>query len=130
MNRARLITVLIAGALPLSTLASEAQYEFVAKDSSIATKTCISAASNDVSSLKKYARQGFDGNFQLMGLSLTCNGVDVNSFAQSFGATDTNDFLNGRVSRKYQVDNNVDIIDISGAYPPLTGNVQVVVSGK
>ncbi|TKB45709.1 DUF3718 domain-containing protein [Thalassotalea mangrovi] len=128
MNRTNLFAACLIAAVPVGALASD--FQFVAKDSSIATKTCIAAASNDLPGLKRNGRQGFDGNYRLMSLTLTCNGVDVNSFAQSFGATSTNDFLNRRVSSQYRVDEEVNIIDVSAHYPMVNGQLQVMVSGK
>ncbi|WP_171022369.1 DUF3718 domain-containing protein [Thalassotalea litorea] len=128
MKRTNLLALIATCTLPTSVLAAD--IEFVAKDSSLATKTCIAAASNNVSELKMNTRRGFDNNYRLLSETLSCNGLDINSFAHAFGASNTNALLNNRVSRKYRIDDNVDIIDISGSYPPLTGKVQVIVSGK
>ncbi|WP_394176446.1 DUF3718 domain-containing protein [Thalassotalea litorea] len=136
MKPTKLITAFIMCAIPASIVVAKpanntaTEFEFVAKDSSIATKTCIAAASNDVSAVKSNTRKAFDGNYRLLSHTLSCNGIDINRFAHSFGADDTNEFLNKRVSSQYRIDDSIEIIDISGSYPPLTGKVQVIVSGK
>ncbi|TLU66817.1 DUF3718 domain-containing protein [Thalassotalea litorea] len=121
----------IATALIVASASSQAvEHEFIAADNSNETKTCISAASDDLSSLKKYVRRSFDNNVRLMSHALKCNDQDINTFAHTFGAQDTSEYLNGKVSSKYRIDDSVQIIDTSAYQPDTQGKVVIIVSSK
>ncbi|TKB47702.1 DUF3718 domain-containing protein [Thalassotalea mangrovi] len=123
--------VLAAGMAVVSLSGQAVEYEFVAADNSVATKTCVAAASDNLSDLKKAVRRSFDGNTKLMSLSIACNDQDINSFAHTYGAVDTGEYLNRRVPKAFKVEDDVQIIDIS-AYQPsdISKKVVVYVSSK
>ncbi|TKB47156.1 DUF3718 domain-containing protein [Thalassotalea mangrovi] len=105
-------------------------YEFVAADNSTETKACLYAVTDDLSGLKLMASRGFDRNYKRMSLELKCNGQDINHFSHSYGAVETSAYLNKRVSSKFRVDDDIEIIDISSAKPNAEGKAVIYIASK
>ncbi|WP_394174239.1 DUF3718 domain-containing protein [Thalassotalea litorea] len=125
-----LLSAIAAGLIVASATSSAVEYEFVAVDNSNETKTCVSAVSDDLATLKMQVRRSYGNNVRLMSQILRCNEQDINTFAHTFGAQDTSEYLNRRVSFKYRVDDSVEIIDISAYQPDVNGKVVIYVGSK
>ncbi|QDP00437.1 DUF3718 domain-containing protein [Thalassotalea sp. PS06] len=125
------ISMVIGAALALGLATSQAaEYEFIAADNSVETKTCVYAAADDLQGLKKQVRRSYDNNVRYMSQLLRCNDQDINTFAHTYGAEGTAGYLNNRVSAAYRVDESIEIIDVSKADSTNQGKVTVYVMSK
>lgn len=125
------ISIVSGIVLALGTATSQAaEYEFIAADNSVETKTCVYAAADDLQGLKKQVRRSYDNNVRYMSQLLRCNDQDINTFAHTYGAEGTAGYLNNKVSGKYRIDKSVEIIDISKAESTTQGKITVYVVSK
>ncbi|WP_371378898.1 DUF3718 domain-containing protein [Thalassotalea aquiviva] len=101
------------GLLAITSTTQAVEYEFVAADNSPATKTCLYAVTNDLTGLKFMATRLFSRNYRKLSQEISCNGLDINHFAHTYGAYETSAFLNKRVLPKHRINYSVEIIDIA-----------------
>lgn len=127
----KILTSMITTGLLIASANTQAlEYKFVATDNSPATRACLSAASDDLSELKKTVNRSFNSNADLMSLTILCNDQDINAFAHAYGAVETGNYLNRVVPRKMRIDDSVEIIDVGAYVPDVNGVVTIYVGGK
>ncbi|TRX55073.1 DUF3718 domain-containing protein [Thalassomonas sp. M1454] len=88
-------------ALSVSVQAKTAQFDTSNADRSM--YTCIAAASNDVSKLKKLMKLEPYGEKSIV-TGLKCNDMDISDFAASYYAVDTVAYLNKFATQSEQID--------------------------
>ncbi|MDG1732620.1 MAG: hypothetical protein P8H39_06545 [Thalassotalea sp.] len=99
-------------------LASDSNVTFQAGDNSLATKICVAAAQNDLSTTMKRIDLVLPGSkvsdnkkAKLVTRNNRCNGMNIVAFTAKYQANDTFDYLNKRSVKKYQM--NTQITDLA-----------------
>ncbi|QSX36390.1 DUF3718 domain-containing protein [Shewanella sedimentimangrovi] len=128
MKKVLIFASLIAAGL--SSLAHATDYVFVANDSSLETKMCIAAGSDNRSALRM--RMTSDrANARYHANTIVCNGASLAQFAHQYGAQKTYNYLAPLTKNKYLYDEKVTIKDLTYAEPKgAHQTVYVMVSGQ
>jgi hypothetical protein len=84
------------------------QYEFIAADSSLETKTCIAAVKDDVwnhrKTVKQFSHQRPDVSMQRVIVNkLRCNDMNIVQFASLYGAYDTAAYMSQYLKTKVTI---------------------------
>ena len=111
-----LISVVVIALLPFN--ANTTNYQFIATDTSIETKICVHAGSNNKLELKNALRQSTRGtaivNKKFSVNNITCNDMVMAHFAHKYDALDTFAYLNVLTNKKDRIyPTSVEIKDIA-----------------
>ncbi|GAA0858369.1 hypothetical protein [Aliiglaciecola litoralis] len=117
----------------ISTYAAE--YEFIAGDSSIETKTCIAAVTNDteamISNLKMLGRRGTSLSYRSFVNSFWCNDQYIGNFAKTYHAENSLAYLDkytNKWNKKRQ--SNITIKDLASKPTSEEDTIVVLVSSR
>ena len=113
MNIGQIIATLVLTNIALfATAQGSTKYVFKATDNSLEVRMCVTAASNNLLSLKQAVKRDFYGIKDITS-NLYCNNLDITNFAAKYGAYQTTKYLNRYAPKKYKVNlDEVEIIDL------------------
>ena len=102
----------------LSLNADATKYEFIAKDSSVETKICVLAGSNNKSELRQLIRKNKNESSHFSSRAIannvTCNDMVMAHFAHKYDALDTFKYLNNFTKGENKIPTtSIEIQDIT-----------------
>ena len=107
-----------------ATAKDSIKYVFKGADNSLEVRMCITAASNNLLSLKQAVQRDSYGIKDITS-NLYCNNLDITNFAAKYGAYNTTKYLNRYAPKKYKINlDEVEIIDL--VHQSSSGQVEVI----
>ena len=128
-------TLTLAVVFVLSFNANATKYEFIATDSSIETKMCVFAGSNNKDGLKNALRfnpgRSAINSKRVAVNSITCNDMVMAHFAHKYNALDTFSYLNRFTSKKDKIPTtSVEIKDIAAVFNHKNEDTKIIYVGS
>ncbi|MBA6390896.1 DUF3718 domain-containing protein [Colwellia sp. BRX10-3] len=119
----------------LSFNSNATKYEFIATDSSIETKMCVFAGSNNKDGLKNAlrlsSRSSAINSKRFAVNSITCNDMVMAHFAHKYDALDTFSYLNHFTSKKDKIPTtSVEIKDIAAVFNRKNEDTKIIYVGS
>ena len=109
----------------------QANYVFVAKDNSAATKLCVATGNNDLTQVKKSVKKMHVSSTRaserakIATLSIQCNNMNLVEFAANFDAIDTFDYFNKKAPKYMRLP--VDEISIEDVNAKANSPIQTII---
>lgn len=112
-------TMALTASFLIPMMGHAVQYKFVAMDSSVATKMCITSAMNDLRKLKTQVKIFERNNKRGVANGYVCNDMSIAQFSSKYGAYKTASYLNKFARDKNKANlTSVEIRDLSASVNP------------